>query len=460
MDILSYLSTLIKTHKEVGIPGLGTIYKKKSPGRYDINTHSFLPPSYSLCFTSDLKEQSLLSELISKNRDISVDAATFFIEQFSQNILDELSSHQESDFGDLGTFSTISGSLSFIPKQDTNLGFDFYGLPQLKSEPNTDQVKVIEEPVQKEAPPVKIEEQQETQKEQSAEDPQIRKEQLELENNNADLRDGTEEVEKESDDQPVFEEISEVEHIVAIPEVKPTPVIETPIPAGQSPTPVVEGADKVVEPIVPPIIAKKQEEVHFSLDYTGATTPTEKAGIPAYLKVIIALVILAVLAAITYLVKPDLFDGIVEKPIAQQPVVIPDSTQILENIERAKIDSIAHADSLRISNEKAILAADSARDSIAAIKPIATPTLVEPEVTYEILAASLINQSEAEKFLADMKARGISAKIANMPGRRVKITLGTFTDRESARKELEVLKKTTKLPGIYIKEVRHTNNSK
>lgn len=182
----------------------------------------------------------------------------------------------------------------------------------------------------------------------------------------------------------------------------------------------------------------------------------------AYLKVILALVILAVLAAVLYLAKPDIFDGLFKKPATtQQPAVVPDNKPVVENIEQARLDSIAHADSLRISNEKAILAADSARDSIAAIKPKpATVVSAEPSFTYEIIAASLRDQNEGDKFLADMKARGIPAKVANMPGKRVKITIGSFTNEEAAKKELEVLKKTTRIPGIYVIKVRHTNNPK
>ncbi|MFA4871241.1 MAG: SPOR domain-containing protein [Pedobacter sp.] len=458
MDILSYLTTLIKTHKEVGIPGLGTIYKKKSPGRYDINTHSFLPPSYTLSFTSDLKEQRLLSELISKNKNISIDSSTYFVEQFSQNILDELAGHQESDFGDLGTFSTASGSLTFIPKQDSNLGFDFYGLPQLKADPDTDTVKVLEEPVKEEAEVVKsgelegveeVPERTETPETVEVpvevpieEDLHLTEEQLELENNNADLSDGTE----DNDEQPVYEEIAEV--------VQPKATTSS-LPVVETPENIVE--DVIDTPIVQPVVnIDKPEEVHFSLDYTSE----EKTGMPAYLKVILALVILAVLAAVLYLAKPDIFDGLFKKTAAtQQPIIVPENKPVIENIEQERLDSIAHADSLRISNEKAILAADSARDSMAAVKP-ATPATAAPTFTYEIIAASLRDQKEGDKFLADMKARGIPAKVADMPGRRVKITIGSFTNEEAAKKELEVLKKTTRIPGIYVIKVRHTNNPK
>ncbi|WP_316815930.1 SPOR domain-containing protein [Pedobacter nyackensis] len=471
MDILSYLTTLIKTHKEVGIPGLGTIYKRKSPGRYDTNTHSFLPPSYTLGFTSDLKEHTLLTELISKKKNITVDSATYFVEQFSQNILDELSGHQESDFGDLGTFSTTTGSLTFIPKQDSNLGFDFYGLPTLKTEPNTDKIEIFEDQPSVENGQNEIEQVEVAPIEIVGPDivqPQVTEEQLELENNNADLRDGTEkeieevinvpaendvlishldstelpvaEQETQNDEQPVYEEIAEATAPVEIQHNQPVPVIETP-----------ENITEASEPVEN--IEKTAETVHFTLDYSDQ----EKTGMPAYLKVIIALAAIILLAGIAYLAKPELFDSFIKKS-ADQPLTVPDTTTIVKDIEQIKIDSIALADSIRKSNERAILAADSAKDSIAVKKAI--PVASTSDVTYEIIAASLLNQTEADNFLADMKKKGIPAKVADMPGRRVKISIGSFTDEETAKKELEVLKKTTKIPGIYIYKVRHTNNPK
>jgi hypothetical protein len=57
MEILQYIAELIQSQKEVGIIGLGTIFKKKSPGRYDTATQSFLPPSYRVAFKTELTEQ-------------------------------------------------------------------------------------------------------------------------------------------------------------------------------------------------------------------------------------------------------------------------------------------------------------------------------------------------------------------------------------------------------------------
>lgn len=459
MDILSYLTTLIKTHKEVGIPGLGTIYKRKSPGRYDTETHSFLPPSYTLNFTSDLKEQDLLTDLISKKRNISKDSATYFVEQFSQNILDELSNQQESDFGDLGTFSTVTGSLTFIPKQEQNFGFDFYGLPALKDEPgaNTETVTTT------------AEEQRIEEVSSVEEETPVTREQLELENNNADLRDGSEEIEdaeeiidqpaaedvliahldstenpiaadqNENDEQPVYEEIAEAANPAQAGEPQEVPVM-----------PVIETPEDLTEEEEEPVQAAAPSS--FTLDYTEEG----KQGMPVYLKAIIALLAVAAIAGITYFVKPELFKGApLTKDTAQQ-----DTAQLIKQNDQRQIDSIAQADSIRKSNEKAILAADSAKDSIAAtvVKSVEKPA--QNIVSYDIIAASLLNKKEADRFLADMKKRGIPATIAKMPGKRIKISIGSFTDVETANKELEVLKKTTKIPGIYVTPIRHTNNPK
>ncbi|TCC96689.1 HU domain-containing protein [Pedobacter hiemivivus] len=474
MDILSYLTTLIKTHKEVGIPGLGTIYKRKSPGRYDIDTHTFLPPSYSLSFTSDLKEQTLLTDLISKQKNISVDAATYFVEQFAQNILDELSGHQESDFGDLGTFSTTTGSLTFIPKQESNLGFDFYGLPTLKAELNTGNE---EAPVPLQAAELPIEEEQQ----------QVPEVQLDLENNNADLSDGSiveeeplptddvlishldstelpeeqKEAEQEQDDQPVYEEIAEVAAIPqfeAVPEVEPVPEVQEEKPDVVIETPENLPEVEVKEPVVIVENTEPKGPGHFELDYSDP----EKLGMPAYLKVIIALVSIIVLTGVIYLAKPELFDSILKKPSAL-PVVQTDTIPTIIDSSQLKIDSIAKVDSARKSNEKATLAVDTPKKDTVVAKvaaPVVAPVEKPVVISYEIIAASLLNKQEADNFLAQMKKKGIPAKIANMPGRRVKISIGSFTDESTAKKELEILKETTKLPGIYIYPVRHTNNPK
>lgn len=486
MDVLFHLTTLIKAHKEVGIPGLGTIYKKKSPGRYDATTHSFLPPSYLIHFTSDLKEDTLLSSVISKEEHISADLAVHQIEEFSQHILDELAEHQTVQFGQLGDFSIETGSLVFTSKKDQHFGFEFYGLPALSAELAPDQEihAAYEEPVHTEVTP----------------------EQLELENNNADLGDGTTHPEEEvqlppfietpeniepeeefipveglieeenltSDDElaaekPLEKEAPATETDTLISEEPETSSTEATIPAettieAEPETEVKSNEDLVVENVEPRIDFKDDTPFVFisesaenkssaSSFYVNSVVIPEQRP-PAYRKLLIGIFIICALIALAYLLKPDLFTGIIPHheeaardipQLVQKPVVaIPaDSTPVT--------DTAAIANGIR--NEKAIAQIDSAKKTVAIPVPAEHSN---PTITFEILAASLANQKEADNFLADMKKRGIPAKVADLKGRRVKITLGTFTNEQEARKQLEILKETTKLPGIYIFTNRHT----
>jgi len=142
MDILSYLSELIQTRKAVGVSGLGTVYKKKLPGRYDAGTHSFVPPSYTIDFTPEVKEEIILAEFISKKRNVSIDTANYFIDEFSTGILQQLNNQQHADFGELGKLYKADDEFRFEPAEKLNYGFDFYGLPVVKAdqEPSAEEI--------------------------------------------------------------------------------------------------------------------------------------------------------------------------------------------------------------------------------------------------------------------------------------------------------------------------------
>lgn len=128
MDILQYLITLLKTHKEVGVEGLGTFIKKKVPGRYDVNSHSFVPPSQFIELDKELKENSLLKNFIKESRNISEGSAQYFIDQFGQGIKKSLENgkvHLEN----LGSIHLVDGNIQFTASENSKVGFDFFALP-------------------------------------------------------------------------------------------------------------------------------------------------------------------------------------------------------------------------------------------------------------------------------------------------------------------------------------------
>ena len=252
MDMLAYLTELIKTRKEVGIPGLGTIYKKKSPGRYDAETHSFLPPSYVLDFSSEVREQALLIAHICKKRNISADAASYYVDQFSDEIKRQLQEHSEASFYPLGTLYGSMETLSFKPVNDQNFGFDFYGLPPVKEEAG---LAAEQEMPASSTEPVTEDPQPESESFTGEETRvhQVTEEQLELENSNADVSeeettslDPAEEQElSDRIDEPANEEIPGIEEISA--QQEEVPAVEE-IPEQQEEAQPEEAATEEPEP--------------------------------------------------------------------------------------------------------------------------------------------------------------------------------------------------------------------
>jgi nucleoid DNA-binding protein len=131
MDILSYLLELLQQRKEVGITGLGTFYKKKYPGRYDKEKQTFLPPGYTLQFSTDLTEEEALIDFISAKRNISNDSAKSLVEQFVEEVNQKLELNHEVELENTGRLFFTEQGISFEAVKNMNYGSEFYGLPSL-----------------------------------------------------------------------------------------------------------------------------------------------------------------------------------------------------------------------------------------------------------------------------------------------------------------------------------------
>lgn len=91
--------------------------------------------------------------------------------------------------------------------------------------------------------------------------------------------------------------------------------------------------------------------------------------------------------------------------------------------------------------------------------PVVSETVTEPSkpsVTYEIIVGSFATMKQAEKYVADMKAKGHSLAAINsrMPGNRKKISWGSFATEEEAYRELARVQKTFE-PTAWIAKVEH-----
>jgi len=69
------------------------------------------------------------------------------------------------------------------------------------------------------------------------------------------------------------------------------------------------------------------------------------------------------------------------------------------------------------------------------------PTLKQ-DISYEIIVAAFSRKIDAETYVREMSSKGFKAKIVeNMPGKMMKISLGTFTEEDLANIELKRIQK-------------------
>jgi len=570
MDILSYLLELLQQRKEVGITGLGTFYKKKYPGRYDKEKQTFLPPGYTLQFSSDLTEEKALVDFIVAKRNISNESVNYYISQFVEDVNQKLELDHEVELENTGRLFFTEQGLDFEPIKNINYGSEFYGLPSL---PET-----VTEDVKPDSPKEEEEVYDEIAEAPSAPSPFENKsyqapviENVELDEVNDDLKNTLKHTEKsaaEITEAPEFikeqhEEHpnrfghapeSEVENIAAeqhaieteeptetqeegantvegvdVPESVVTQHEEHPNRFGHTPESEAENVAAEQSVMETPESGDAQEEVKAT-ENTSLTTEAKSAELPetvileserpgrfslrsepeepktyinledeakkeepvieapefikeqhaehpnrfghdpiehgnearqgmsTWLMITIAVLALAVIAAITFLVKPELFTGETAEAVKPAKVIV-DTPKVVVDTLKAKQDSIAKTDSILKANQVQ-KKADTVKKEIskAAVKS-ATETPKENIVpktgpsTFDVIAASYKTVAGAEKYIAIMKARGLNAKIANMAGPWKKVSIGSFKTQKEAEEQKEILQKKLKGKGFYVQQI-------
>lgn len=433
MDVLSYLSELIQTRKAVGIYGLGTVLKRKLPGRYDAETHSFFPPGYTLDFTAEVKEETLLADFISKKRNVSAETAKYFVNEFSAELVKQLNDRQEADLGTLGKLVKSGDELKLITSGEVNYGFDFYGLPPVKDEQEPQVEEIISETPEVEEPAALPEEKEES----TIESVAAENESLEENPGDHEYTVAEEHIIPAGIDTPApVEEINE--EIEALNEYRSKmPYLKDEGPASE------EVVWKLNETTNNPI--QQTPKVAVSEEPLLAYQEEEPKTMPAYLQVLLGILVLVIMLAIAYFVKPEWFSTLTGKtPVNTEKVTPPAPKPVVLQADTTVKDSAAAKSVPAVKTPPA--------DSSSKIKTV--PVAVTPADTatvYEIIGASMHDQKEADSFIALMKKSGIDAKVVtNMSGKRLKMSIATLKDEKSAKLELDRLSKKLKIPGIYI----------
>ncbi len=415
MDILQYLVALLKDNKHIGVEGLGTFIKHKKPGRYDAATHSFLPPTYVLNFTTDVLENSNLVNYIQNKRGVSEDTAKYFVSQFVEQFQKDVN-EAEQKVEDLGTFSLVNGQLTFKADDNVNTGFDFFALPPVNAE-NIEQAAetfITDEHVEQvKAPDFEQEIARVAHNEQKV---VVDQEPIDAER-----------VEDDATLNKVFEEITDV-HVSN--------------PTNQAPV-----VDEVEEQSVPvqQIIAEKIQANEYQ--GTQEEIEEERKSSGAFWKISITLLVLLAIAATVYFLKPDWFNA------QQQPSTTDTLTSTLKRDGLVtQADSLDFADSVMAEAHKVGLDVKPAKDTLK----VTTTTKPLPPVTYDIIGAAFAKLSEADEYITIMKAKGFDAKIAKMPGKIYKkISIASYDNIDSAQKYISIYKQQLNNPKIYIQTIKN-----
>lgn len=130
MDIAQYISDLLKEHDEVGLPGIGTFYKKNVSAYSDATEGVYYPPSHKIDFKEEEETSSILIDYIIKIKHISESSAQYFVERFSENLKKGLDKNRSATIAPLGTLYNSENGYSF--QSESINSSDFFGLKPVK----------------------------------------------------------------------------------------------------------------------------------------------------------------------------------------------------------------------------------------------------------------------------------------------------------------------------------------
>lgn len=133
MMTATYISDLLYRYECVILPGFGAFLTQKESAHFDENSQTFFPPKKKVSFNSQLrKNDGLLVNYISDSQGISYPAAVYKVEEFVQQLNEQLEKEKSVALDKLGSFSISSeGNLSFEPLLEVNYLSEAFGLSKV-----------------------------------------------------------------------------------------------------------------------------------------------------------------------------------------------------------------------------------------------------------------------------------------------------------------------------------------
>ncbi len=137
MDIALYIADILKVKDEVSIPGIGTLYKKKSGAFYNPSEKTYSLANSTLLFAPEINNPNTLIDYIGEVKRISPASAEYFIEKFSDSLLKDLNDSGKAEIMPVGTFLNSAEGIIFNPASADYQLIEDYGLISVKDIDNT-----------------------------------------------------------------------------------------------------------------------------------------------------------------------------------------------------------------------------------------------------------------------------------------------------------------------------------
>ncbi len=425
MDVVLYISTILLDEDEVGIPGLGTFYKKKSSIYFDPDQNKYFPAGLQLSFKEDAPSNRSLSKYISKIKHISEPSADYFAEKLGIQLKKELEEKGILAFGELGVFNSSESGYTFRANSSSYSPESFGLIPVSEPEYITQKNNNIIVDV---IPPVGL-------LSTEIEDEHFR-ELLDDVPEHSEIDENLIESSSSPIPEPIFTEKEDSFESEKYPsETSSTNAIGSDIPLEQD----YEGGRHILPNTDEDIFT---EEIEFD------NPSTSKSWIKETLAVI-------AVASLTFagffyrnelsmlLLKPNTPSGIEHKEVLpfEQPKTLNDTL--------TSADSIVEA--LRKNGLNAEKPVDTVTKVTTKAENINAPGKVK---SFDIIGPSFSKSSQAQKFIRNMRFKGVYAYIVKgLPGPRIKVGLGSFKDQASAMAELLRIQKDI-YPGATVLPIK------
>jgi hypothetical protein len=188
-------------------------------------------------------------------------------------------------------------------------------------------------------------------------------------------------------------------------------------------------------------VVSEQDQGAREAEIFDAEPIQEKPKTSSATKRILIAASLILIGIITYLMFPQAFDSFRQKNTLPEHK-IPVKQPVEAVLPKTLTDSAAQADTIYEQLAKEGFQVEKPKDTLTVTESVKTAIPVPAVPAFEVIGAAFARRTEAETYVKQLQAKGIYAKIVdNMPGSKIKISLGTFNDEASARKGLVRIQK-------------------